>query len=614
MFSWEGAAYFQEFDKILEEIEGLSCMINAKFAITETVTKTLNYMKKIVLSLIALSLCLAAAAQPGGREEGANVPGMGRRWAPEPDPENVIFTKRATSPFQFGGDTQAQGRSFNNAPTFFIYPDGKLDAAAAEALVNKMGMQKVLDENFATVIVINPTADKYGDADFDIFVKMFNKSRSGNLKVMGFGAGATFVNQVVAPKAADHIAGIVTVDGKPAKLPKGFTSYGVPAFVAGKTAAKVAKVYTAINAACAPAEPLLQVVTSAASEPAAVFAEAWDKVLSRNFRYNNYKHTHYEGAQFGQYGPYELEPYTDWERLGIKRIVVEQPVGFGPQAQNGPKQLWYEYWPEELMEGAPEHSIPVMVLLHGNANDPRTQAETSGFIQVAGEERFFVVEMEWQGTRNYQAMGHDGVESVINMLLVKYPQLDPSRVYAEGLSAGSMTSTALGIKKSHVFAAVGGHSGGLFGGIGMGPFPGFQSIWNEATQKRGAVETAYCSVFGTMDTTVPYMTPDNWKGNSYLNAWNVYEQMNGMEVNNQMDFSVDPVFGQALRDRETVKTAKGEGIVMEMGQLYKGNVPMIKLVAVMDYGHWNFMPTARVMWDFFKHYSRDPQTKKLIYK
>ena len=110
------------------------------------------------------------------------------------------------------------------------------------------------------------------------------------------------------------------------------------------------------------------------------------------------------------------------------------------------------------------------------------------------------------------------------------------------------------------------------------------------------------------------MTPDNWKGNSYLNAWNVYEQMNGMEVNNQMDFSVDPVFGQALRDRETVKTAKGEGIVMEMGQLYKGNVPMIKLVAVMDYGHWNFMPTARVMWDFFKHYSRDPQTKKLIYK
>jgi hypothetical protein len=52
---------------------------------------------------------------------------------------------------------------------------------------------------------------------------------------------------------------------------------------------------------------------------------------------------------------------------------------------------------------------------------------------------------------------------------------------------------------------------------------------------------------------------------------------------------------------------------METGQLYKGDVPLIKIVAVVDYGHWNFQPTARIMWDFFKHYRRDPATKKLIY-
>ena len=563
-----------------------------------------------------MATCLVAAAQPGGREVGQNVPGAGRRFIPDPDPENVVLNRRAAMPFGAGA-TNFDGRSFNNAPTFFVYPDTKLDQAGADALVNELGLQPILENNFGSVVVINPVGAKYdASADFDCFVKMFNKSRSGNLKVIGFGEGATFVNQVIALKAADHVAGIVTVGGKPAKLPKGFASYGVPAFVAGKTAAKVAKEYEALNAACAPAEPLLQVVTSAASEPGAVFAEAWEQVLSRNFRYNNYKHTHYEGGQFGQYGPYELEPYTDWERLGIERIKVEQPMAFGPQGQQGPdvpRQLWYEYWPKELKEGAAPRSVPMVVLLHGNANDPRTQAETSGFLQVAGEERFFVVEMEWQGSRSFQAMGQDGVETVIYQLLARYPQLDPSRVYAEGLSAGSMTATALGIKKSHVFAAVGGHSGGLFGGMGAGPFPGFEAIWNEATQKRGAVETAYCSVFGTMDTTVPYMTPENWRGNSYLNAWNAYEQMNGMTVVRDMDFSVDPVFGQVLRDRESLKTAKGAGIVMETGQLYKGETPLIRLVAVMDYGHWNFMPTARVMWDFFKHYRRDPETKKLVY-
>ena len=573
-------------------------------------------MKRLIWTVVAMATCLVAAAQPGGREVGQNVPGAGRRFIPDPDPVNVVLNRRAAMPFGAGA-TNFDGRSFNNAPTFFVYPDAPVDQAAAEKLVDALGLQPILENNFGSVVVINPVGAKYdAAADFDCFVKMFNKSRSGNLKVLGFGEGATFVNQVIALKAADHIAGIVTVGGKPAKLPKGFASYGVPAFVAGKTAAKVAKEYEALNAACAPAEPLLQVVTSAATEPGAVFAEAWEKVLSRNFRYNNYKHTHYEGGQFGQYGPYELEPYTDWERLGIERIKVEQPMAFGPQGQQGPnvpKQLWYEYWPKELKEGAAPKSVPMVVLLHGNANDPRTQAETSGFLQVAGEERFFVVEMEWQGSQSFQAMGQDGVETVIYQLLAKYPQLDPARVYAEGLSAGSMTATALGIKKSHVFAAVGGHSGGLFGGMGAGPFPGFEAIWNEATQKRGAVETAYCSVFGTKDTTVPYMTPDNWKGNSYLNAWNAYEQMNGMTVVRDMDFSVDPVFGQVLRDRESVKTAKGEGIVMETGQLYKGDVPLIRLVAVMDYGHWNFMPTARVMWDFFKHYRRDPDTKKLVY-
>ena len=550
-------------------------------------------MKKIALTLCALALCFGALAQPGAM------------------PENVVLTARAASTIQYGGPTRAEGRSYNFTPIFFVYPDGKLDRAGAEALLRELDIQPLLDSEYGTVMVVNPTGDKYAaEADFDVFVRLFNVSRGpGNLKVVGFGQGATFVNQVIAPKAGGQIADILTVGGKPGKS---VDPAGVPAYVAGQGAAKVAKPYQAAIAAHAD-EPLLKVVVNPVETSLkAVFADAWKQVLGRNYRYNNYNHTHYEGAQFGQYGSYELEPYLNCESLGIKRIIVEQPVGRGQRGQDVPKQLWYEYWPVELLEGAPARSVPVMVLLHGNQNDPRTQAETSGFIQVAAEDRFFVVEMEWQGMPNYQAMGHDGVESVLYQLFAKYPQLDPSRVYAEGLSAGSMTATALGIKKSHLFAAVGGHSGGLL----VSPVPGFPSfgpLWDEAVQKRGAVEMPYCSVFGTKDNVVPYIRPDNWRNNGYLNAWNAYEQMNGMEVVRELDFSIDPVFAQRLRDRETIVTNKGDGIVMETGQLYKGDVPLIRLLAVVDYGHWNFMPTARVMWDFFKHYRRDPETKKLIY-
>ena len=102
-------------------------------------------------------------------------------------------------------------------------------------------------------------------------------------------------------------------------------------------------------------------------------------------------------------------------------------------------------------------------------------------------------------------------------------------------------------------------------------------------------------------------------GNICLNAWFTYAMMICMHGVSEIVFTRYLAFGQALRDRETIRTNKGDGIIMETGQLYKGDVPLMKLVAVMEYGHWNFMPAARVMWDFFKHYSRDPETGKLVY-
>ncbi|MCF0178571.1 MAG: hypothetical protein HUJ90_08090, partial [Bacteroidales bacterium] len=112
---------------------------------------------------------------------------------------------------------------------------------------------------------------------------------------------------------------------------------------------------------------------------------------------------------------------------------------------------------------------------------------------------------------------------------------------------------------------------------------------------------------------VPFIKPNNWRDNGYLNAWNAYRQMNGLELVNNIDFNIDPVFGHALENRQRIVTNKGEGIVVETAEVKKGDMPLIKMVAVMDYGHWNFMPTARIMWDFFSHYSRNQEDYSLIY-
>jgi len=540
-------------------------------------------------------------------------------------PENLIYSESV--PYMPQGRTLTEGRSYNFSATLFIYPDTKLSKEQAKQLVADIDISKAQDMAYASVFVLNPVGDKYDAAkDFDAFVEMFNVARSGNLKVIGIGQGATFVNSVIAPKAAGYIAGILTIGGKPAKLAKDVPHDGVPTYIAGANAAKVAPEYIALNDASKTSdliptevaagsvyqnsdEPLKQVIvnTNTKASVKEIFDDAWESLLRRNYRFNNEGHTQYEGCKFGEYGIYELEPYVVAEDFGITRTVVEYPMGQGQLPW-----LWYEYMPNALAQGAKEHSVPVMVLLHGNTNDPRTQAETSGFIELAAKERFFVLELEWQGSAKYGAMGHDGIESTILMVLAKYPQLDPSRIYAEGLSAGSMTATQLGVKKSHLFTAVGGHSGGVFGGP-TGLFgSNYNSLMAQARQKRGHTAVPYFSIGGTKDQVVIYPTAENYVGNGYVNAWNIYETMNNCKVVTELNFDKYPVFGFELGNRQSVSTNKG--ITVETGDVCDAaGTPMIRCVAVVGYGHWNFKPTAKMMWDYFMMFSRNPENGELIY-
>ena len=502
-------------------------------------------------------------------------------------------------------------------PFYLVYPDKKVNESQALDLIKELGIDQQLKQFGISFGVVNPVGDTYNnDVDLKAFQTMVDSLRTfANLKIIGIGNGATFVNQVIANNAGE-VAGIVSINGKAGKAVA--NAAPVPAFIVGKNAANIAKAYIATNKAKLTAkekqmqiytnadEPLLRVVVSNTTTQTLgeIFQDAWETLLNKNYRFNNYRHTWYEGQKHGQYGTYELEPFLNLDELKVKRNIVVNEDRFGQT-----KTLWYEYIPEGVMS-AEKGSVPLVLLLHGNNNDPRTQADTSGWIQLAAKEKIFVAELEWQGKPGYAAMGHDGIETTVMQLVQKYPQIAPSRIYTEGLSAGAMTSSALGVKKSHLFAAIGAMSGGLFPGGGV--FGG-DAIYNEAVQKRGFVETAYVGVFGTDDAVIRYPKANDWKGNSVINAWKVYETMNGMDVVEDYDFSKNEAFGQAVQNPTTIKTNKGDGITMEIGYLNKGNVPLMKLVAVMHYGHWNFQPAAQVMWDHFKHFSRDVKTKKLIY-
>lgn len=118
-------------------------------------------MRKFLLFVVLAALSLGASAQPGQEQ----IP-------------NVIYTARASFNIVYGGPTRAEGRSYNFTPTFFIYPDGKLDKEGAEALLASLDIQPILDENYGTAVVVNPSGDKYdAEADFAVFVQLFNQFR-----------------------------------------------------------------------------------------------------------------------------------------------------------------------------------------------------------------------------------------------------------------------------------------------------------------------------------------------------------------------------------------------------------------------------------------------------
>ena len=92
-------------------------------------------MKKIALILIAI--CIAATSFAQNNKTAAAMP------------ENVAYYENYLN---LG---HIEGRSNNNAPTFFIYPHKKLDEAGAKALIEELDMKDILTANHTKVYVID---------------------------------------------------------------------------------------------------------------------------------------------------------------------------------------------------------------------------------------------------------------------------------------------------------------------------------------------------------------------------------------------------------------------------------------------------------------------------
>ncbi|MGN1182951.1 MAG: prolyl oligopeptidase family serine peptidase, partial [Faecalibacillus sp.] len=427
------------------------------------------------------------------------------------------------------------------------------------------------------------------------------------------------VNQYISQKNW-AIAGVMTYGGVEGTQPK----YSVPTYVS-QSSQEVVNAYKKANNATQKQtngsidtyknlnnEYEIVVNQNGDETLASAFQNAWKNVFSKNGRIGNIGGTFYS-MPASKERKYEYTDYVNIKEEGFVRNVVVTDLN-----GNGKNNLWYEYLPESTIN-ASKGSVPVIVLLHGNGNDPRTQFETSGFARVAKENGIILIEPEWQGTLlkgKFEAMTttdssteDNDIIKMIEKVKEKYPQIDASRIYVEGLSRGGLNSLGLGLTQSKIFAAVGVHSAGARNTEETNTLDSLQGF---VDKNKDLIDMPLYITVGDKDHN-PFVPFYGEKADlSVYNAVKLYGELNDIQIPdiNELNSKYNEYFGMNLRNYGSISNDGSCEIVG--GVLTNDKGVSISLNVVKEWGHWNYEANAQLMWNFFKQYKRDLSTFDIV--
>lgn len=508
-------------------------------------------------------------------------------------------------------------------PTYYIFAGSKTQEEANK-IVEELNMINNLEQWGAQVYVVNPLNEEgYGNDDKEAFIDLVGIGVK-NVKVIGIDEGSTFVNNYIS-QSCYFVAGMMLYGGEiNENLEKNDV---VPAYLSNSNE-NVQAFYKHINEATEEEnsdkytiyrnkDNSLQAVAVSSKEEdlSEAFNNAWESIFSQNYRQHNDISEFYNLSARDVTDSYDLIEIPIFEDLDISynQMIDESVTGMSG------KYTWFEYVPNSINESENE-SVPLIVNLHGNQNDPRLQGDSTGWPELAAKENFIMVAPEWQDKEvNFfgcDGLGEEGVMNLIKDLKVKYSQIDPSRIYLTGLSIGGAESFLLGAKYSDVFAAV-----GIVSGVNV-----FAEEVAEISENYTGGEVPLLYICGDHDffQMIPVDGSSQY-GTQYLygdQVWDedenthifsslqAYQKINGLEVT-EMDMSKNEYYGIGLDNQQWTKLGDKD---MYTGTLSNENGVVMELAAVKDLAHWNYKPEAEYIWNFFKNYERNIENGELIFK
>jgi len=261
-------------------------------------------------------------------------------------------------------------------------------------------------------------------------------------------------------------------------------------------------------------------------------------------------------------------------------------------------QTWFEYLPEEVLRNtAPPGTVPLVLANHGGGDDPRQFIEEIGLLPLAGSERFAMVAPEHQSIGQILS---ESLPALVEYMLATYPALDPARVYVTGYSmGGAATLRAVNGKPSLFAAAV---------PMAAAPYTGTPEEVAQFQKARLPVlfTTSSFDLGGAFDQARGTIA------GGYQAQLNLFLGYNGMEKIAAYDFEAYPVNGFKA-DRMVRVRLNGEYDSCLWYLNDAAGVPMVALSYTTNLQHALYPEYGRIAWEFFKRYSRDPQTGKIRY-
>ena len=535
-----------------------------------------------------------------------------------------------------------------------VYSDQSFDSKEkALAYLKELGLIDIIEEARGSVILVTPSDPEEGftakdqqhyyqlqtalfsinaagtqDGEAVTYVDASYYGGYGFLYVIGLGEGATFLNNYVASSFdyVSRIAGMLLVDGKMDRIRQ--VADHVPVYLVNAPES-VAEKYEAANEVDALIRegdktirynqqfPLRKVVTLAAKEAnkAEVIKDAYYNLFIKAQRGQEMLQGLYSASTpYQGYGadsaPYSLSP----RNALINGVTVDGIYEFTRvddrfqdiKTENGEYlQTWYEYLPEEIVNGtAKEGSIPLILALHGGGDDPRQYVDGQGYLELAGKERLAIVAPE-KGSLHTNAVNGKSLlaqvlPELVKSVLAAYPALDASRVYVTGYSMGCIASFEAIFGAPELFAAAYPQAG----------------IAGVAPTEEQAARFANINV-PLMISTSEYDSPKNVVPETknivdeFYNLISTCKVLNGLAPLPAADFEKYPLAG--FSPDVYTESKLGEYTMHTWSFQDAEGVPMVGLTYMDGIVHCLYPQYANMVWDFVKHYSRDLTTNQIVY-